>query len=81
MNVKIQSLEIFKTLKILTLHSGKVYLTKKNNVNRRKSVLIIYTRNSAMYGSKMLMTTYLEHSSENIKKTTSFEKFEESFNK
>ena len=29
----------------------------------------------------MLMTTYLEHSSENISETTSFEKFEEPFNK
>ena len=46
--------KIFKSLNDLNLLFIKELLNKRNNVNRRKNDLIIYTRNTVTFGSNSL---------------------------
>ena len=75
--------KIFKSLNDLNPLFIKELLNKRNNVNRRKNDLIIYTRNTVTFGSNSLrcLGPHIWNTlPQNIKEITSFEKCKESIN-
>ena len=76
-------LKIFITLNNLNPSFINELFNKRSNINRRKNDLIIYKRNTVMFGSNKLrcLSRHIWNLlPENIKEVTSSEKFKESIN-